>query len=84
MTITTDSAARSANPAAAAGARHTAAILAIILISCFMILLDNSIIFTALPNIHAAMRFSGRVRRRGQLAPDQSKHAHLQEELRVP
>ena len=38
--------------------RHTTAILAIILISYFMILLDNSIIFTALPKIHAAMRFS--------------------------
>ena len=38
--------------------RHTTAILAVILISYFMILLDNSIIFTALPKIHAAMRFS--------------------------
>ena len=37
---------------------HTTAILAIILISYFMILLDNSIIFTALPKIHAAMGFS--------------------------
>jgi EmrB/QacA subfamily drug resistance transporter len=36
----------------------TTAILVIILISYFMILLDNSIIFTALPKIHAAMRFS--------------------------
>ena len=33
-------------------------ILAVILTSYFMILLDNSIIFTALPKIHAAMRFS--------------------------
>jgi EmrB/QacA subfamily drug resistance transporter len=34
------------------------AILAVILISYFMILLDNSIIFTALPKIHAAMHLS--------------------------
>ena len=40
------------------GVRHTTAILAIILVSYFMILLDNSIIFTALPKIHAAMQFS--------------------------
>ena len=39
-------------------ARHTRAILAIILVSYFMILLDNSIIFTALPKIHAALGFS--------------------------
>jgi EmrB/QacA subfamily drug resistance transporter len=45
-------------PAAKTGTGHTAAILAIILVSYFMILLDNSIIFTALPKIHAAMRFS--------------------------
>src|ERR1700710_1474823 len=38
--------------------RHTKAILAIILISYFMILLDNSIIFTALPTIHTAMHYS--------------------------
>lgn len=38
--------------------RHTTAILAIILVSYFMILLDNSIIFTALPTIHAAMHYS--------------------------
>ncbi len=58
MSTTTDPAARSASPVAATGARHTTAILAIILISYFMILLDNSIIFTALPKIQAAMRFS--------------------------
>jgi MFS family permease len=40
------------------GGRHTRAILAIILVSYFMILLDNSIIFTALPTIHTAMRYS--------------------------
>jgi EmrB/QacA subfamily drug resistance transporter len=34
------------------------AILAIILVSYFMILLDNSIIFTALPTIHTAMGYS--------------------------
>jgi EmrB/QacA subfamily drug resistance transporter len=33
-------------------------ILAIILVSYFMILLDNSIIFTALPTIHTAMGYS--------------------------
>jgi len=38
--------------------RHTRAILAIILISYFMILLDNSIIFTALPTVERALRFS--------------------------
>jgi EmrB/QacA subfamily drug resistance transporter len=38
--------------------RHTAAVLAIILTSYFMILLDNSIIFTALPTIHTAMHYS--------------------------
>lgn len=44
--------------AAETGDRHTAAILAIVLVSYFMILLDNSIIFTALPKIETAMRFS--------------------------
>jgi EmrB/QacA subfamily drug resistance transporter len=57
VTTQTDLAARPANRAAP-GMRHTTAILAIILISYFMILLDNSIIFTALPKIHVAMRFS--------------------------
>jgi EmrB/QacA subfamily drug resistance transporter len=37
---------------------HPQAILAIILVSYFMIVLDNSIIFTALPSIEAAMGFS--------------------------
>jgi len=36
----------------------TSVILAIILVSYFMILLDNSIIFTALPTIHTAMGYS--------------------------
>jgi EmrB/QacA subfamily drug resistance transporter len=49
-----DAAVTSAQPKA----KHTTAILAVILISYFMILLDNSIIFTALPKIHAAMGFS--------------------------
>jgi EmrB/QacA subfamily drug resistance transporter len=57
VTTQTELTARTANPAAE-GTRRTTAILAIILISYFMILLDNSIIFTALPKIHAAMRFS--------------------------
>ncbi len=38
--------------------RHATAILAIICISYFMVILDNSIIFTGLPRIEAAMRFS--------------------------
>jgi len=58
VTISSASSASSANLAAKTGVRHTTAILAIILVSYFMILLDNSIIFTALPKIHAAMRFS--------------------------
>jgi len=58
VTISSASSASSARPAAKTGVRHTTAILAIILVSYFMILLDNSIIFTALPKIHAAMRFS--------------------------
>jgi EmrB/QacA subfamily drug resistance transporter len=37
---------------------HSRAILAIILVSYFMIVLDNSIIFTALPRIEAAMGYS--------------------------
>src|SRR5271154_984415 len=41
-----------------AARRHTTAILAIILVSYFMILLDNSIIFTALPTIRTAMHYS--------------------------
>jgi len=46
-------------PNGEAASRHTTAILAIILVSYFMILLDNSIIFTALPTIHTAMHYSG-------------------------
>jgi MFS family permease len=37
---------------------HPAAILAIILASYFMILLDNSVIFTALPSLQADLRLS--------------------------
>ncbi|RZL80484.1 MAG: MFS transporter [Rhodococcus sp. (in: high G+C Gram-positive bacteria)] len=40
------------------GRSHPTAILAIILISYFMILLDNSIIFTGLPNIQAELGYS--------------------------
>jgi len=58
VTTSSASSASSASPAAKTGVRHTTAILAIILVSYFMILLDNSIIFTALPKIHAAMQFS--------------------------
>ncbi|MGH3188597.1 MAG: MFS transporter [Streptosporangiaceae bacterium] len=39
-------------------ARQATAILAIICISYFMVILDNSIIFTGLPRIQAAMHFS--------------------------
>lgn len=41
-----------------APAPHPAAILAIILASYFMILLDNSVIFTALPSLQADLRLS--------------------------
>jgi EmrB/QacA subfamily drug resistance transporter len=41
-----------------ASVRHTGAILAIILISYFMILLDNSVIFTALPSLEADLHLS--------------------------
>ena len=46
-----------ANPTTT-GRPHPTAILAIILVSYFMILLDNSIIFTGLPTIGAAMHLS--------------------------
>jgi hypothetical protein len=39
----------------AAGPKHPRAILAIILVSYFLILLDNSVIFTGLPSIASAM-----------------------------
>ncbi len=42
----------------AAGPRHQGAILAIILLSYFMILLDNSVIFTALPSLEADMNLT--------------------------
>jgi MFS family permease len=58
MTSRSASIASPSAPALKAGGRDTTAILAIILISYFMILLDNSIIFTALPKIESAMRFS--------------------------
>lgn len=57
-TTSTPTPAAPAVPPAMAAGRHTRAILAIVLVSYFMILLDNSIIFTALPKIHAAMRYS--------------------------
>jgi EmrB/QacA subfamily drug resistance transporter len=41
-----------------ATAAHQSAILAIICISYFMVILDNSIIFTGLPRIESAMHFS--------------------------
>lgn len=45
-------------PTPTASGRRITAIVAIILISYFMILLDNSIIVTALPKIQAALHFS--------------------------
>jgi len=49
----------SVNPSHPHAARPAGSvILAIILVSYFMILLDNSIIFTALPTIHTAMGYS--------------------------
>ena len=48
------------------------AILAMILISYFMILLDNSIIFAALPKIHAAMRFTASRQKKGTGMTDQT------------
>lgn len=45
-----------ADPSGAA--RHTRVILAIILVSYFMILLDNSVIFTGLTKIQASLGFS--------------------------
>lgn len=41
-----------------AASAHPAAILAIVLVSYFMILLDNSVIFTALPSLQAELRLS--------------------------
>jgi MFS family permease len=58
MTSSSSSIASPPALAAKTGVRHATAMLAIILVSYFMILLDNSIIFTALPKIEAAMRFS--------------------------
>jgi MFS family permease len=49
----------SVNPSHPQPARPAGSVtLAIILVSYFMILLDNSIIFTALPTIHTAMGYS--------------------------
>jgi EmrB/QacA subfamily drug resistance transporter len=42
----------------APAARHPRAILAIVLVSYFMILLDNSVIFTAVPSLQADLRLS--------------------------
>lgn len=44
-------------PAAPRGRVHTTAILAIVLVSYFMIILDNSIMFTGLPRIQADLGF---------------------------
>lgn len=59
MTITQHAPGRATAPATPDdGPAHPRAILAVILVSYFMILLDNSIIFTALPTIGAAMHLS--------------------------
>ncbi|QKE85146.1 MFS transporter [Arthrobacter sp. NEB 688] len=58
MTTTTDSTNASAETARGAdptGPAHPRAILTIILVSYFLILLDNSVIFTGLPSIAAAL-----------------------------
>lgn len=46
-------------PTALGGSAHPRAILAIILVSYFLILLDNSVIFTGLPSIASAMDLDG-------------------------
>ncbi|SES11540.1 drug resistance transporter, EmrB/QacA subfamily [Pedococcus cremeus] len=58
MTTTATSTRAPAAPAAtqATGPAHPRAILAVILVSYFLILLDNSVIFTGLPSIAAALR----------------------------
>ena len=47
---------RATGPTPAGGPAHPRAILAIILVSYFLILLDNSVIFTGLPSIASALR----------------------------
>jgi hypothetical protein len=47
-----------ASAPAPSGPAHPTAILAIICVSYFMVILDNSIIFTGLPSIQAAFAFS--------------------------
>jgi hypothetical protein len=69
VTTPTSATASPPGPISSAGGRYTRAILAIVLISYFMILLDNSTIFTALPKIHTAMR----VRRRCLVLPDDGR-----------
>ena len=54
-TTSTLNATRTAKPASEVGPAHPRAILAIILVSYFLILLDNSIIFTGLPSIASAL-----------------------------
>ncbi|MER7792558.1 MFS transporter [Streptomyces sp. NPDC097640] len=58
MTITAQRTSVSATEKSAAGPVHATLILAIICISYFMVILDNSIVFTALPQIRSAMGFS--------------------------
>ena len=55
MTTSTLNATLTAQPASEVGPAHPRAILAIILVSYFLILLDNSIIFTGLPSIASAL-----------------------------
>jgi MFS family permease len=52
--IAPGTASRSSKTSKAAGPAHPRAILAIILVSYFLILLDNSVIFTGLPSIASA------------------------------
>jgi MFS family permease len=55
MTTSVPNATRTAQPASEIAPAHPRAILAIILVSYFLILLDNSIIFTGLPSIASGL-----------------------------
>ncbi|MFI1854398.1 MFS transporter [Streptomyces sp. NPDC020480] len=58
MTITAQRASVPATEKSTAGPVHATLILAIICVSYFMVILDNSIVFTALPQIRSDMGFS--------------------------
>ncbi|MDF2442857.1 MAG: hypothetical protein JWR01_1060 [Subtercola sp.] len=56
--MTTSTAPIGTTPGASAAPTHRTGILVIILVSYFMIILDNSIIFTGLPSIQAELHFT--------------------------